>query len=40
VLQGDLIITGSGDPFLVWEEVIALGNSLNQLGIKRVTGNL
>jgi len=23
----------------VWEE-IALGNSLNQLGIKRVTGNL
>ena len=40
VLQGDLIITGSGDPFLVWEEAIALGNSLNQLGIKRVTGNL
>jgi len=24
----------------VWEEAIALGNSLNQLGIKRVTGNL
>ena len=40
VLQGDLIITGSGDPFLVWEEAIALGNSLNQLGIKRVSGNL
>lgn len=40
VLQGDLIITGSGDPFFVWEEAIALGNSLNQLGIKRVTGNL
>jgi len=36
---GRFIITGSGDPFLVWE-VIALGNSLNQLGIKRVTGNL
>lgn len=40
LLQGDLIITGSGDPFFVWEEAIALGNSLNQLGIKRVTGNL
>jgi len=23
-VAGDLIITGSGDPFLVWEEVIAL----------------
>lgn len=40
VLRGDLIIQGSGDPFFVWEEAIALGNSLNQLGIKRVTGNL
>lgn len=40
VLQGDLIIQGSGDPFFVWEEAIALGNSLNQMGIKRVTGNL
>jgi D-alanyl-D-alanine carboxypeptidase/D-alanyl-D-alanine-endopeptidase (penicillin-binding protein 4) len=40
VLQGDLVITGSGDPFFVWEEAIALGNALNQLGIRRVTGNL
>lgn len=40
VLQGDLIIQGSGDPFFVWEEAIALGNSLNQLGIKRVSGDL
>ncbi len=40
VLQGDLVIQGSGDPFFVWEEAIALGNRLNQLGINRVTGNL
>lgn len=40
VLQGDLIIQGSGDPFFVWEEAIALSKSLNQMGIKRVTGNL
>lgn len=40
VLQGDLIVQGNGDPFFVWEEAIALGNSLNSLGIKQVTGNL
>ena len=40
ILPGDLVITGSGDPFFVWEEAIALGNSLQELGIKRVTGNL
>jgi D-alanyl-D-alanine carboxypeptidase (penicillin-binding protein 4) len=40
VLKGDLIIQGSQDPFFVWEEAIALGNALNQKGIKRVTGNL
>lgn len=40
VLQGDLVITGGGDPFFIWEEAIALGNSLNALGIHRVTGNL
>ncbi len=39
-LNGDLIIEGNGDPFFVWEEAIALGNKLNQLGIKRVQGNL
>lgn len=40
VLQGDLIIQGSGDPLFVWEEAIALGNALNQLGITQVKGNL
>lgn len=40
ILQGDLIIQGSGDPFFVWEEAIALGNALNELGIRQVAGNL
>ncbi|NER26673.1 MAG: D-alanyl-D-alanine carboxypeptidase, partial [Symploca sp. SIO1C4] len=40
VLQGDLVIEGGEDPFFIWEEAIALGNTLNEMGIKRVTGNL
>lgn len=40
VLQGDLVVQGGGDPFFVWEEAIALGNSLNRMGIKSITGNL
>ncbi|AFZ34882.1 peptidase S13 D-Ala-D-Ala carboxypeptidase C [Stanieria cyanosphaera PCC 7437] len=40
ILTGDLIVTGSGDPFFVWEEAIALGNALQQLGITQVQGNL
>ncbi len=39
-LEGDLIIEGGGDPFFVWEDAIALGNALNELGIEEVTGDL
>lgn len=40
VLQGDLVVQGSGDPLFVWEEAFVLGQSLNRMGIQRVTGNL
>jgi D-alanyl-D-alanine carboxypeptidase/D-alanyl-D-alanine-endopeptidase (penicillin-binding protein 4) len=40
VLQGDLVIQGSGDPLFVWEEAISLGNTLNTMGINRVMGDL
>ncbi|MFB2939141.1 D-alanyl-D-alanine carboxypeptidase [Aerosakkonemataceae cyanobacterium BLCC-F154] len=40
VLEGDLIITGNGDPLFIWQEGIALANSLNRLGVKKVAGKL
>ena len=40
VVQGDLIVEGGDDPLFVWEEAIALGNTLQQLGIRSVTGDL
>ena len=40
ILEGDLVIEGNQDPFFIWEEAFALGNFLNELGIKRVKGNL
>lgn len=40
VVQGDLVVQGGGDPLFVWEEAIALGNALEQRGIRRVEGNL
>jgi D-alanyl-D-alanine carboxypeptidase/D-alanyl-D-alanine-endopeptidase (penicillin-binding protein 4) len=35
-----LVVRGGGDPLFVWEDAIALAQSLNQLGIDRVSGNL
>lgn len=40
VVLGDLVIEGGDDPLFVWEEAIALGNTLQRLGIRRVTGDL
>lgn len=40
VLHGDLVVEGGQDPLFVWEEAVNIGNLLNQMGIKRVTGNL
>lgn len=40
VINGDLVIEWSGDPYFVWEEAISLANTLNQQGIQQVTGNL
>jgi serine-type D-Ala-D-Ala carboxypeptidase/endopeptidase (penicillin-binding protein 4) len=40
VLNGDLIVEGNGDPLFVWEEAIAVGNALQEMGIKQIKGNL
>jgi serine-type D-Ala-D-Ala carboxypeptidase/endopeptidase (penicillin-binding protein 4) len=40
VLQGDLIIQGGSDPLFVWEDAQALAQTLHQVGIKEVQGNL
>ena len=40
ILKGDLIVAGNGDPFFVWEEAISIANTLNQLGIREIRGNL
>ena len=40
VLTGDLVIVGDRDPMFVWEDAIAIGNELNALGIRQVTGDL
>lgn len=40
VLNGDLVVTGDSDPLFIWEEAIAVGNLLNEMGIDRITGDL
>ncbi|MEL6494298.1 MAG: D-alanyl-D-alanine carboxypeptidase [Cyanobacteria bacterium J06623_7] len=40
VVTGDIVIQGNSDPLFVWEEAIALGNALSQLGIREVRGNI
>lgn len=40
VVKGDLVIRGDQDAFFVWENAITLGNLLNEIGIKEVTGDL
>jgi D-alanyl-D-alanine carboxypeptidase/D-alanyl-D-alanine-endopeptidase (penicillin-binding protein 4) len=40
ILRGDLIVQGGGDPFFVTEDALALRQSLQELGLKRVTGRL
>ncbi|MEL7330865.1 MAG: D-alanyl-D-alanine carboxypeptidase [Cyanobacteria bacterium J06560_2] len=40
LLEGDLIVQGSADPFFIWEEAITIGNLLNQIGIRQVSGDL
>lgn len=40
IIRGNLIVKGTGDPLFVWEEAIALGNTLNQLGIREIQGSI
>ena len=40
VLRGDLVVQGGSDPFFVTEDALVLRQSLQELGLKRVTGKL
>jgi D-alanyl-D-alanine carboxypeptidase/D-alanyl-D-alanine-endopeptidase (penicillin-binding protein 4) len=39
-IKGDLVITGSGDPHLVTEDLFLMANEIRKRGIKRIKGNL
>jgi len=40
VLRGDLVVVGSGDPDLQWENAFLVARELNRLGLRRVDGRL
>jgi serine-type D-Ala-D-Ala carboxypeptidase/endopeptidase (penicillin-binding protein 4) len=40
VVRGDLVVSGGSDPLFVWKEAIAVGNALDRMGIRHVTGDL
>ncbi|PSF38929.1 D-alanyl-D-alanine carboxypeptidase [Aphanothece hegewaldii CCALA 016] len=40
LIEGDLIVEGTGDPMFVWEEAIAVAHALTKAGIRQVKGNL
>ncbi len=40
ILYGDLVVQGSGDPFFVTEDALALRQALQEIGLRRVTGKL
>lgn len=40
VLEGDLSVSGDGDPYFVDENAVLVAERLNQLGIRSVAGNL
>ena len=40
VIDGDLIITGGGDPHIVIEDLFLMADEIRKRGITRVTGNL
>jgi len=39
-IDGDLVVTGRGDPHLVTEDLFLMANEIRKTGIKRITGNL